>query len=121
VFRWEARLFFANAGMFRQRLRHHVRHEQARWIVLQCEAVTDIDVTAAEMLEPLDIELNEEGIHLAFVQLRSRLHDLLSQYGLLGTLDRERFYNTIDEALAAIRASAGDGSDPRDTHDGSHK
>jgi MFS superfamily sulfate permease-like transporter len=121
VFRWEAPLFFANAGMFRQRLRHHVRHEQARWVVLQCEAVTDIDVTAAEMLERLDIELNEEGIHLAFVQLRSRLHDLLSQYGLLGTLDREHFYNTIDEALAAIRASAGDGSDQRDTHDGSHE
>ena len=31
---------------------------QPRWIVLQCEAITDIDVTAAEMLEQLDVELN---------------------------------------------------------------
>ena len=121
VFRWEAPLFFANAGMFRQRLRHHVRHRQPRWIVLQCEAITDIDVTAAEMLERLDIELNEEGIHLGFVQMRSRLHDLLSQYGLLGTLDREHFYATIDEAIADFKASAGDGSDRRDPHDGSHE
>jgi MFS superfamily sulfate permease-like transporter len=70
--------------------------------VLQCEAITDIDVTSAEMLERLDLELNEVGIHLAFVELRDRLHDLLSQYGLLGTLDRDHFYGTIDEALAAI-------------------
>jgi hypothetical protein len=49
--------------------------------------------------------LNAEGIHLAFVQLRARLHDLLSQYGLLGTLDRDHFFHTIDDALAAIDAT----------------
>ena len=105
VFRWEAPLFFANAGMFRQQIRHHIREYEPRWVVLQCEAITDIDVTAAEMLERLDLELNEVGIHLAFVELRSRLHELLSHYGLLGTLDREHFYGTIDDALAAIDAS----------------
>jgi high affinity sulfate transporter 1 len=102
VFRWEAPLFFANSGMFRQQVRHHVRARHPRWIVLQCEAITDIDVTAAEMLERLDLELNDDGIHLAFVELRDRLHDLLSQYGLLGTLDRDHFYDTIDEALTEI-------------------
>jgi high affinity sulfate transporter 1 len=105
VFRWEAPLFFANSGMFRQRLRQLVRERRPRWIVLQCEAITDVDITAAEMLERLDLELNAEGIHLAFVQLRARLHDLLSQYGLLGTLDRDHFFHTIDEALAAIEAT----------------
>ncbi len=105
VFRWEAPLFFANSGMFRQRLRHLVRERRPRWIVLQCEAITDVDITAAEMLERLDLELNAEGIHLAFVQLRARLHELLSQYGLLGTLDRDHFFPTIDEALAAIEAT----------------
>jgi high affinity sulfate transporter 1 len=102
VFRWEAPLFFANSGMFRQQLRHHIRANRPRWVVLQCEAITDIDVTAAEMLERLDIELNDVGIHVVFVELRSRLHDLLSHYGLLGTLDRDHFFGTIDEALAAI-------------------
>ena len=38
--------------------------------MLQCEAITDVDVTAAEMLEQLDDELNAEGIHLAFAELR---------------------------------------------------
>ena len=61
VFRWEAPLFFANAGMFRQQVRRLVRERQPRWVVLQCEAITDIDVTAADMLEQLDTELNAHG------------------------------------------------------------
>jgi len=71
-------------------------------VILQCEAITDIDVSAAEMLERLDVELNNEGVHVAFVELRTRLRQLLDRYGLLGTLDREHFYESIDEALAAI-------------------
>ena len=70
--------------------------------MLQCEAITDIDVTAADMLEQLDDELNAEGVHLAFVELRSRLQDLVYRYGLFDTLDRDHFYDSIDEALAAI-------------------
>jgi high affinity sulfate transporter 1 len=116
VFRWEAPLFFANSGMFRQQLRHHVRRQRPRWVILQCEAITDIDISAAEMLERLDLELNEQGIHMAFVELRTRLHDLLERYGLLGTLDREHFYGSIREALDAIEAAAAsdasDASDP---------
>jgi high affinity sulfate transporter 1 len=102
VYRWEAPLFFANAGAFRQQIRRLVRDRSPRWIVLQCEAVTDIDVTAAEMLEQLDTELNAAGIHVAFVELRSRLRDLVGRYGLYETLDREHFYSTLDAALAAI-------------------
>src|SRR3954447_16080581 len=99
VFRWEAPLFFANAGMFRQQVRHHVRDRHPTWVVLQCEAITDIDVTAADMLERLDTELNSEGVHLAFVELRSRLEELVYRYGLFATLDRSRFYDSVDEAL----------------------
>ncbi len=102
VYRWEAPLFFANAGMFRQQIRHLVRDSRPGWVVLQCEAITDIDVTAADMLEQLDTELNAQGIHLAFVELRGRLQDLVYRYGLFETLDRDHFYDTIDEALTAI-------------------
>jgi MFS superfamily sulfate permease-like transporter len=104
VYRWEAPLFFANAGAFRQQIRRVVRERQPLWVVLQCEAITDIDVTAAEMLEQLDVELNAAGIHVAFVELRSRLRELVGDYGLYDTLDRDHFYPSIDAALAAIAA-----------------
>ena len=105
VFRWEAPLIFANSGLFRRQLRSLVGEKHARWVVLECEAVTDIDVTAAAMLEELDRQLNEQGVHLAFVELRSRLQDLVLRYGLFETLDRDHFYPSVEAALAAIAAA----------------
>jgi anti-anti-sigma factor len=118
VFRWEAPMFFANAGQLREQVRALVRDQRPGWVVLQCEAVTDIDVTAAEVLKDLDEELNAKGVHLAFVELRSRLQDLIERYGLHTTLDQEHFYPTLDEALADITtassAGLGDDHDPSD-------
>ena len=108
VFRWEAPLFFANAGIFADQVRELVQERQPAWVVLQCEAITDIDVTAAGMLERLDTELNAKGVHLAFVELRTRLRDLVHDYGLHKTLDRDHFYGSIEEALADIDPSLGD-------------
>jgi high affinity sulfate transporter 1 len=102
IYRWEAPLFFANAGIFRQQVRRLVLKHRPRWIVLQCEAITDIDVTAADMLGQLDVELNAQGIHMAFVELRSRLQDRVKTYGLLETLDQDHFYPKLRGGLAAI-------------------
>ena len=104
VYRWEAPLFFANAGAFRQQIRHLAREQQPSWIVLQCEAITDIDVTAADMLRQLDDELNAQGIHLAFAELRSRLQEQALRYGLMETLDHDHFYPTLTMALDKVRA-----------------
>jgi MFS superfamily sulfate permease-like transporter len=71
-------------------------------VVLQCEAITDIDVTAADTLEQLDQELDEKGVHLAFVELRTRLQQQIERYGLYATLDRAHFYPSIEAALADI-------------------
>src|SRR5205823_6037750 len=38
VYRWEAPLFFANAGSFSEQIRKIVRERHPRWVVLQCEA-----------------------------------------------------------------------------------
>ena len=113
VYRWEAPLFFANAGSFREEIRRLAREHKPRWIVLQCEAITDVDVSAGEMLEQLDDELNAEGIHLAFAELRTRLQELTLRYGLMETLDRDHFYPTLEAALRAI-AAEDPGREPAD-------
>jgi len=102
VYRWEAPLFFANSSAFQRSIRELVRDRQPRWIVLDCAAVTDLDVTAAGMLKVLDDDLNDRGIHLAFVELRGHLQDLVERYGLNESLDREHFFTSIDQALEAI-------------------
>jgi high affinity sulfate transporter 1 len=116
VFRWEAPLFFANVGIFRRQVRSLAAHEDDRWIVLQCEAVTDIDVTAAEMLEQLMAQLEQRGVHLIFVELRTRLREQLRRYGLFGTLEREYLFSSIDEALAAIDAHVPPQHSPNTGH-----
>jgi len=108
VYRWEAPLFFANAGIFREQIRRLVRRRKPTWIVLQCEAITDVDITAADVLERLDQELNAQGVHLAFVELRDRLRQLVLRYGLLTTLDSEHFFPTVDAAVEAIERERSD-------------
>jgi MFS superfamily sulfate permease-like transporter len=104
VYRWEAPLIFVNAGVFRQQVRHLVHDHKPGWVVLQCEAITDVDVTAAEMLEQLDKELNAAGIHLAFAELRGRLQEHILRYGLYETLERDHFYPTLKAAIGRVEA-----------------
>jgi len=104
VFRWEAPLFFANVGIFRRQVRSLARDESVEWIVLQCEAVTDIDVTAADMLEQLSTQLRAQGVHLAFVEVRARLSEDMHHYGLFRTVHRERLYPSVNAAVEAINA-----------------
>jgi high affinity sulfate transporter 1 len=117
VFRWEAPLFFANSGIFRQQIRGLVLRRRPRWIVLQCEAITDIDVTAADMLRRLDLELNAQGVNIALVELRDRLQDLIVRYGLDDTLDREHVYPSVVTALEAIGREAAASERGRDVEE----
>jgi high affinity sulfate transporter 1 len=105
VFRWEAPLFFANVGIFRRQVRSLAHDESVEWIVLQCEAVTDIDVTAADMIEQLSAELRKRGVHLTFVEMRTRLSEQMRRYGLLRAVDQNHLYGSIDDAVAAIENS----------------
>ncbi len=70
VYRWEAPLFVANSSSFRNQIRRIIKTRDVSWVVVQCEAITDVDVSAAQMLEEFDRELNAQGIHMAFVEMR---------------------------------------------------
>ena len=51
LYRFDAPLFFANADIFRERVRALARAEPgASWIVVAAEPITDIDATAGETL-----------------------------------------------------------------------
>jgi hypothetical protein len=53
-------------------------------------------------------------MHLAFVEPRDRLQDLVRRYGLNATLDREHFYPSLDQAPDAINNAAKDSPMPPD-------
>ena len=73
IFRFDAPLFFANARTFRDHIRRFAAAEpRPRWILIAAEPMTDVDTTAADMLEDLDEELNAKGIFLVFAELKDQ-------------------------------------------------
>ena len=63
LFRFDAPLVFANARAFRDRIRQLAAAEpKPRWIIVAAEPITDVDTTAADMLEDLDEALNAQGV-----------------------------------------------------------
>ena len=71
IYRFDAPLIFANASTFRDEVRRLARTDPPpRWIVIASEPITDIDTTAADMLEELDGELDRLGIRLYFAEMK---------------------------------------------------
>ena len=102
IFRFNAALFFANARTFREQIRRIAAADPPpRWIMIAAEPITDVDTTAADMLEDLDQELNARGIALVFAELKEPVRAKLERYELIGPLDPAHFYPTIDSAIAA--------------------
>jgi MFS superfamily sulfate permease-like transporter len=101
LFRWDAPLFFANAQVFHEHVLRAVAEAPTptKWVVVAAEPVTDIDLTAADVVSDLDRELHEAGMDLCFAELKGPVKDLLKRYGLFATLGTENFFPTIGEAV----------------------
>ncbi len=101
LFRWDAPLFFANADLFRERI-HEVAVEAdppVRWIVVAAEPITDVDSTAADMIEELADELDAAGIELAFAEMKTPVKEWLRRYELEAKIGRELFFSTTGAAV----------------------
>jgi high affinity sulfate transporter 1 len=109
LYRWDAPLFFANADVFEERLRKAMAAAPTpiRRIVVTAEPMTDVDTSAADVLERLHDELDAEGIELAFAEMKSPVTDQLERYGLLELLGRDSFFPTIGTALKDYVDDAG--------------
>ncbi|MGA7147099.1 MAG: SulP family inorganic anion transporter, partial [Microbacterium sp.] len=86
VIRLAAPLFFANASVFTtavERAIASVEGPPVRHLVLDMEAVTDIDVTGAESFATLQQWLIDHNVALAFSRLRPPVRSRLAQLGLL--------------------------------------
>jgi high affinity sulfate transporter 1 len=108
LFRFDAPLFFANARTFRDQVRRLARSEPPpKWIVVAAEPITDVDTTAADMLEDLDEGLNAEGISLVFAELKDPVRQKVERYELTRTIDPTHFFPTLGAAVAAFRERFG--------------
>lgn len=109
LFRWDAPLFFANAEIFRDKVLRAVAHAATptRWVVVAAEPITDVDITAADVLADLDNTLHEAGMDLLFAEMKDPVKDRLKRYGLFGRLGVESFFPTIEQAVERYMAAHG--------------
>jgi MFS superfamily sulfate permease-like transporter len=99
IYRVDAPLFFANARFVREQIGELVdtAETQVRMLVLDCGAMFDLDVTAAEMLEELDREFDARGITLALAEPHAPIRRVLRRTGLLP----KNIFSTVGEAIRA--------------------
>ena len=105
AYRFYAPLLFPNANHFLERVRRMVADCQPppRWLLLDAQAITDIDVTAAEMLHCLNAELREHHIDLKIAHANPPLRALLQRTGLAAEIGPESFFNSVHECVAAFQ------------------
>ena len=110
LFRWDAPLFFANAELFAQRAQAAVAAAASpavpvRWLVVGAEPVTSIDVTAADMLGELDLQLHAAGVQLCFAEMKDPVKDQLKRFELFSRWGQGRFFTTLGEAVNCYLAA----------------
>jgi SulP family sulfate permease len=109
AYRFYAPLLFPNAGHFIARVRTIIAGSSTpvRWFLLDAQAITDIDVTAAEALRDLTAELRQRGIALKIAHANPPLRKILERIGFAGEISEESFYPSVHECIAAFELRPG--------------
>ncbi|WP_349426898.1 solute carrier family 23 protein [Microbacterium sp. LWS13-1.2] len=101
VVRLAAPLFFANGAVFAAAVKRAVTgaDQPVHHVVIDMEAVTDIDVTGAEAFEALEHWLHDNDVTLAFSRVRPPTRARLEELELLSG---QAFFATNRAAVAAL-------------------
>jgi MFS superfamily sulfate permease-like transporter len=114
VVRMAAPLFFANGDVFGQAVKSAVTAagggDAVRHLVIDMEAVNDVDVTGAESFEGLRHWLEAEGVGLAFSRLRDAARPRLTRFGVLRD---DPVFGTNRAAVAALATAESPTSAPQ--------
>jgi high affinity sulfate transporter 1 len=108
VYRFDAPLIFANSRIFGDEVRAMVdERPDLKWIVIAAEPITDVDTTAADMLQELDKWLNERHVSLVFAEMKDPVRAKIERYELTRTIDPDHFFPTLDAAVAEFVRETG--------------
>lgn len=108
TYRFYAPLLFCNCGHFTERVRALIAANSTpvKWFVLDAQAVTDIDVTAAEALHALHEELAKKGVALKIAHANPPFRSLLARTGLAAEISEGGFYSSVHECVEAFQRKA---------------
>lgn len=104
-------LLFFNADHVQARLNAIVDATPpgTRWLVLDASAITQVDSTAAAMLEEVRADLAARGIALGIAELHADVRDLLDRAGLITAIGPRMIFEDLDDAHRAFEATGKPG------------
>lgn len=111
-FRYDGDLYFANAGYLERKLLNAVADKpKLKVLVLDLEAVDQIDATGEEMLSHMSERLKEAGIEFCFSRVKHKVEDVLKRSGLYDVIGEDHFFDKRARAIKAIKEKYGNSVD----------
>jgi sulfate permease, SulP family len=105
IYRFGADLFYANVNRFADEVRTLAEDAQnpVRWFIIDAGAITDIDYSAAQSVRDLFDDLGRRGVGVVFGRVRSYLRSDLDRHGVTAAVGEARIFETLHEAIDAVR------------------
>ena len=116
VYRLYAPLIFANARHVMTRIRTLVATADppVKWLVIDAQAIHDMDVTAAQRFAELHQELAEDGVDVKIADAPRPFLDELARVGLSEEIGRQDFFVSVKKAAEAFERKYGVGAPEAD-------
>ncbi|MES9819457.1 MAG: solute carrier family 26 protein [Candidatus Thiodiazotropha sp.] len=112
VVRFDGSLYFASAGYFETKMLGVVAaNPELKYIILDGEAINQIDATGEEVLHHLWERLQAQGIHLVVARMKKQFMDTIRRTGLKDKMGDDTFYSRIGLALNYVWNQLGDSYD----------
>jgi sulfate permease, SulP family len=108
LYRFGAALFYANAGRFLEEVSSLVQPipSSVRWVVVDAEAMTHVDYSAARVVLALKKDLTEAGVELAFARVPWDTRSDMDRHHLTEAIGTARIFNRLHDATAAFEGTA---------------
>jgi SulP family sulfate permease len=107
ILRLDAPIYYANALTVRERAKALVAETQPppRAVVLDAAGQDSLDITSAEVLKGLYLELKGKGIELYVAELHAPVREFSQRIGLLEIIGEDHIFPTVDAAVRSIEMS----------------
>jgi high affinity sulfate transporter 1 len=104
-------VLFFNAGHVHARLHAIADGMQSgtRWLILDATAISQVDSSAAAMLEEVRADLAGRGHAFGLVELHADVRGLLDRAGVIAAIGPDMIFDDLDDALRAFEATSPKG------------
>jgi SulP family sulfate permease len=105
VIRFDYELYFANASFFREEVRRLVREADPSpyAVVLDCEGIADVDVTAAEIMVELGNELEGQRVTVLLARVKGPVRDMIRRMRREEDAEEPQRLQSVEEAVGAAK------------------